>query len=324
MFLTRALAVGCLLVALPALAQREATRGALSRLEESLPRRLNDGVLALKDVSPALVVSTLPAFEQTRAWFPAAAVTSLARVFGPGSLRACEACMAQRLLVEDGRLEQVASSLSLQDLTRLDELTRGGSAPAVSAIWLDETAEGVAVRIVDLRTGRILIAENVDAGLAQQAASRERVTQAEEYERRSRGDALAHLFVDIGILPQQHVSLDWLEQWGPDNCNLSGFTASLFDPLLGLGASYFRVIPPAFNLMVGAKLVVSLPIALISAISPDGVPPAFTGDNLFTGVFMVRVPLFKTNYGVVASVSTNGRVAIGISLLNFSFLPFLP
>ncbi|MCU0695033.1 MAG: hypothetical protein MUC96_00740 [Myxococcaceae bacterium] len=315
--------VGSLFVALPALAQRESTRGALSRLEESLPRRLNDGVLSLKDVVPALVVSTLPAFEQTRAWFPAAAVTSLSRVLGPGSLRACEACMAQRLLVEDGRLEQVASSLSIQDLARLDAVTRGTSAPAVSAIWLDETAEGVAVRIVDLRNGRILIAENVDAALAQQAASRERVTQAEEYERRSRGDALAHLFVDVGFLPQQHVSLDWLEQWGPDNCNLSGFTASVFDPLLGLGASYFRVIPPAFNLMVGAKLLVSVPNALITAINPDQ-PTPFLGDSLFTGVFMVRVPLFKTNYGLVASVSTNGRVAVGISLLNFSFLPFLP
>jgi hypothetical protein len=315
--------VGCLVAALPALAQRESTRGALSRLEEALPRRLNDGVLALKDLSPALVVSTLPAFEQTRAWYPAAAVTSLARVLGPGSLRACEACMAQRLVVEDGRLEQVASSLSVQDLTRLDELTRGTSARAVSAIWLDETSEGVALRIVDLRNGRILIAENFDTTLSAQAASRGGVTLAQEYERRARGDSLTHLFVDVGVIPQQHVSLDWLEQWGPDNCNLSGFTLSLFDPLLGAGASYFRVIPVAFNLMVGAKFMVSVPNALITAISPDQ-PAPFLGDNLFTGVFMIRIPLFKTNYAAVASVSTNGRVAIGISLLNFSLLPFLP
>lgn len=308
---------------LPAMAQRETTRAALSRLEEVLPRRVNDGVLALKDLTPVLVVSTLPAFEQTRAWYPAAAVTALSRVFGPGALRACEACMAQRLTVEDGRLEQVATSLSVQDLVRLDEVTRGSSARAVSAIWLDETIEGVALRIVDLRNGRILLAENVDPNLASAIESRKTVSQAEELERRARGDSLTHLFVDLGLLPQQHVSLDWLEQWGPDNANLSGFSVSVVDPFAGLGVAYFRVIPIAFNLMVGAKFLLSVPIAVVNAFTPD-TPQNLLGDSLFTGVAMVRLPLFKTNYALVASVSTNGRVAVGISLLNFSLLPFLP
>ena len=308
---------------LPAMAQREATRGALARVEEALPRRLNDGVLSLKDLTPALIVSTQPAFEQTRAWYPAAAVTALSRVFGPGALRACEACMAQRLTVEDGRLEQYATSLSVQDLVRLDEVTRGSTARAVSAIWIDETMEGVAIRIVDLRNGRILLAENIDQNLVSIVTSKTTVTLAQELERRSRGDAIAHLFVDLGLLPQQHISLDWLEQWGPDNANLSGFTISIIDPLIGLGVSYFRVIPPAFNLMVGAKFLLSVPNAVINSFNPDN-PQAFLGDSLFTGVFMLRLPLFKTNYALLASISTNGRVAIGISLLNFSLLPFLP
>ena len=308
---------------LPAMAQREATRGALARVEEALPRRLNDGVLSLKDLTPALIVSTQPAFEQTRAWYPAAAVTALSRVFGPGALRACEACMAQRLTVEDGRLEQYATSLSVQDLVRLDEVTRGNTARAVSAIWIDETMEGVAIRIVDLRNGRILLAENIDQNLVSIVSSKTTVTLAQELERRSRGDAIAHLFVDLGLLPQQHISLDWLEQWGPDNANLSGFTISIIDPLIGLGVSYFRVIPPAFNLMVGAKFLLSVPNAVINSFNPDN-PQAFLGDSLFTGVFMLRLPLFKTNYALLASISTNGRVAIGVSLLNFSLLPFLP
>ncbi|MBE2250722.1 MAG: hypothetical protein IAE78_14390 [Myxococcus sp.] len=323
MLLTRALVVAVALASLPALAQREATRGALSRLEESLPRRLNDGVLSLKDLTPALVVSTQPAFEQTRAWYPAAAVTALARVFGAGALRACEACMAQRLTVEEGRLEQHSTSLSVQELVRLDELTRGASARAVSGIWIDETMEGVAVRIVDLRNGRIVLAENFDQNLVSATTSRTTVTLAQELERRSRGDSLTHLFVDLGLLPQQHISLDWLEQWGPDNANLSGFSVSIIDPLIGLGVSYFRVIPPAFNLMVGAKFLVSVPNAVITSLNPDN-PQAFLGDSLFTGAFMLRLPLFKTNYALLASISTNGRVAIGISLLNFSLLPFLP
>jgi hypothetical protein len=323
LLLTRLVAVMMALSAFSAMAQREATRGALARIEESLPRRLNDGVLSLKDMTPALIVSTQPAFEQTRAWYPAAAVAALARVFGPGALRACEACMAQRLTVEDGRLEQYASSLSVQDLVRLDEATRGTTSRAVSAIWIDETIEGVALRIVDLRNARILLAENIDQNLTSVTTSSKTVTFAQEIERRSRGDSIAHLFVDIGMLPQQHLSLDWLEQWGPDNANLSGFTLSIVDPFIGLGLSYFRVIPPALNLMVGAKFLLSAPNAIINSLNPDN-PQQVLGDSLFSAVFMARLPLFKTNYALVASFSTNGRVAIGISLLNFSLLPILP
>lgn len=62
---------------------------------------------------------------------------------------------------------------------------------------------------------------------------------------------------------------------------------------------------------------------MVNSFTPDN-PQSFLGDSLFTGVAMLRLPLFKTNYALVASVSTNGRVAIGISLLNFSLLPFLP
>jgi hypothetical protein len=306
------------------MAQRESTRGALTRLEEFLPRRLNDGVISLKELTPALVVSTQPAFEQTRAWYPSAALAALSRVFGVGGLRACEACMAQRLMVEDGRLEQFSTSLSVQDLVRLDEVTRGTTSRAVSAIWLDETLEGVALRIVDLRNGRILVAENVDQHLASQAASRDTVTIAQELERRSRGDALTHTFADFGLLPQQHISLDWLEQWGPDNCNLSGFSLSVIDPVAGLGVAYFRVIPIALNLMVGAKFLLSVPNAIINAFNMGGPPNNLLGDQTFTGAFQLRLPLFKTNYAVFASISTNGRVAIGISLLNFTILPVLP
>jgi hypothetical protein len=303
-------------------AQREATRGALTRLEESLPRRLNDGVLSMKDLVPALVVSVTPAFEQTRAWYPSAALASLAKVFGKGSLRACEACMAQRVTSEEGRLEQVSTSLTVPELVRLDELTRGETARSVTAIWLDETMEGVSLRIVDLRNARIIAADNFDSTLKSQIASRETVTLSEEYERRARGDSITHIFFDIGIFPGQHISIDWNEQWGPDNCNLSGFTLSLFDPLVGAGGSYFRVIPAAFNLMVGAKFLVSVPNVIVRSVSQD--TPQILGDQLFTAAAVLRLPLFNSNYALVATASTNGRFSFGISLLNFSFLPFLP
>jgi hypothetical protein len=312
------------LVLLPgtALAQRETTRDALSRLEESLSLKVAEQGLRTTELLPALVVDVSPAFEQTRAWFPAAALSSLSRVFGSAGLRSCEACLAPRTVVEHGRLEQTIGAPSLSELVRLDEASRGTSAPARVAIWLQETSEGVSLRIVDLHTARIVLAQNFDPQLQEEGRSLANAMVTRELERRQRGDSLAHTFIDIGVLPGQHVSLDWLEQWGDTNANLSGFSFSAFDPVLGLGVAYFRVIPQAFNLMVGAKLFFSVPTALVKALSQDSTGTLI--DPLLTALLMVRVPLFHTNYALMLSMSTNGRFTVGISLLNFSLLPFLP
>jgi hypothetical protein len=311
-----------LVFSLPAWAQRDSTRGALSRLEETIAARVADGALTIKDLTPAIVVSTQPAFESTRAWYPSAAIATLARALGAAGLRACEACMAPRLSVQDGRFEQLTTALTVQDVVRLDEATRGAAAPARVGIWLDETPEGVAVRVVDLRNGRIIWADALDAQLRGVAAERKSVSLMQEYERRIAGRPLVHTFVDVGVLPAQHISVDFYEQWGDDNANLSGFTISAFDPVLGVGGGYFRVIPQALNLTIGAKLLVSVPTAFINALSMGNTTGGI--DPLLTGVLVVRFPLFTTNFAVVGTLSTNGRVTFGISLLNVSLLPFLP
>ncbi|WP_224367857.1 hypothetical protein [Hyalangium versicolor] len=304
-----------------ALAQREASREALSRLEETLALRLEGGGFSTKDLLPAVVVSVNPAFEETRTWYPTEALATLARVFGAGGLRSCEACMAPRTYVENGMLEQVTTSLGTAEITRLDEANRGSSAPARTAIWLDETTEGVSLRIIELRNSRIVLAENFDASMTGPARTRRNLALVRELDRRSRGDSITHAFFDVTMYPGQHVSLDWVEQWGDTNANLSGFTLSLYDPVLGVGGAYYRVIPSALNITVGGKLLMSLPTGLIQGISGEDVDVV---DPLMTAVFMLRVPIARSNYGVTFSASTNGRVGVGFSLMNVSLLPFLP
>jgi hypothetical protein len=324
-----ALAMGALacavLVLAPsaALAQRAPTRAALSRLEESLSIRLEEGGLVVRDLMPLMVVSVAPATEETRAWYPTEALASLVRVFGASGLRSCEACMAPRLFVQSGRLEQSTANLGADEIIRLDEQSRGTSLPARTALWLDETLEGVAVRLVDLRNSRIVYAENFDPTLSGRARTAKNLSYARELERRARGDSITHTFIDVGIYPGQHVSLDWVEQWGDTNANLSGFSASIFDPIAGVGGSYFRVLPKAFNVMLGAKVLMSVPTALLNALTQGGLGSSGL-DPLLTGVLMLRVPIGRSNYGLILSVSTNGRVGLGFSLMNFSVLPFLP
>lgn len=320
MFLARPLLL-VLLLAGPAWAQRDTSREALSRLEETVAHRISEGGLTLTEISPAIVVSVKPAFEETKTWYPTAALATLARVFGGSAMRSCEACMTPRLFAEADRVEENTEDLSTAEITRLDDGARGASAPAKVAIWLDETEDGVSLRVIDLRNSHIVLAQNFDPLMREAALTKKNYSFTQELDRRARGDALAHVFFDATLYPGQHLSVDWSEQWGDSNRNLSGVTVSIFDPLLGLGANYYRVIPVAFNIMVGIKVIMSIPTALVSAISKTSTTVI---DPLLTGVFIARYPIGTSNYGIEVSASTSGRVGVGLSLMNFSFLPLLP
>jgi hypothetical protein len=315
------LCLGLGLLPTVAAAQRETTRDSLARLEETFALRLEEGGFNTQEFLPAIVVSAAPAFEETRAWYPAAAVATLARALGPDSLRACEACMAPRLHVDQGRLEQVTVSVSTQEIIRFDESTRGPAPPARAAIWLDETREGVALRVVDLRNNRILLADNFDPGLRARARTRTNFSLTRELDRRARGESITHTFFDVALYPGQHASLDFAEQWGDTNANLSGFSLSLFDPIVGVGGSYYRVVPRALNITVGGKILMSVPTALVRAISGEAVDVL---DPLLTGVFVVRVPIATSNYAITFTASTNGQIGLGFSLMNSRMLPVLP
>lgn len=312
------------IAALPqlALAQRDTTREGLARLEETLQLRVEDGGLQLKDLIPAMVVSVAPLVEDSRTWYPAAALNALAHVFGAPALRSCEACMAPRLYVQEGWLEQSTAGLTTGEIVKMDEDNRGPAPPARTAIWLDETRTGVSLRIVDLRNSRIVLADNFDPGMTEPAQTRRAFTLARELERRSRGDAITHTFFDLALYPGQHVSLDVVEQWGEDNANLSGITLSLYDPVVGIGASYYRVIPRALNVVVGVQVLVSVPTAILNAFSNGGDFPGL--DPLITGVFVARFPIASSNWAVDFTASTAGRVGFGFSLMNVTLLPFLP
>jgi hypothetical protein len=297
------------------------TRDSLDRLQEVLELRIDEGSLVPGRITPAILVSAQPRYEASQDWFATQAIEILHGTLGAGSLRLCEACMAPRTVVENGHLLLQTGPVSIDEVVRLDEQSRGDSKPARSAIWVNEHQGGVSVRIVDLATSQVIFAQNIDPGLVENANSERMYALSEELERRARGDSLTQAFVDVALFPGQHISLDWTDQWGATNANLSGVSLSIIDPLVGIGAVHYRRIK-LLNTLVGGKILLSLPTAIVQSVGDGGDAEAL--DPLVTGVGLVRVPFGRSNYGGVMSLSTNGEFGLGISLMNVSLLPFLP
>lgn len=300
-------------------AQSDRTRDALERLEDTLALRFEQHMLQHDALVPAVVVSVAPLYADAAAGYPTAALAALSKVFGAGALRLCEACRVPRIFVDDSGLTQSFGAASIDEIIRLDQSLRGNAPPARTAIWLDETETGVALRIIELATGNIVWVETLDPELKELARSANSFSLTRELHRRVSGEGLTHAFVDMSIYPNQHFSLDWVDQWGESNANLSGFTLSLFDPLVGVGGAYYRIMRGLDNTALGFKILLSVPTALVRQFGGD----ANVTDNLLTGVLVLRWPLFES-YGLLLTASTNGRIGIGISLLNTSLLPMLP
>jgi hypothetical protein len=316
-----ALTLAALALGPRALAGPPETRASLDRLGEVLDLRLQDGTLDRDRLLPAVVVSARARTDDSAAWFSTRAIEVLQQRLGPDDLRLCEACAAPRVWVEDGRMTWSAGAATLDEVAALDARLRGDAPPARSAIWLDEQAAGVSVRVVELSTGRVLLAQNLDPDLTERARTERTHTWSAEVERRARGDSLTQAFVDLSLFPRQHIALDWTDQWGRTNANFSGVTLTLIDPIVGVGAVHYRRLRP-LNTQVGAKLVLALPTAILQNVGGD-----FDGDlldPLVTAVGVVRVPFGRSNYGAIATLSTNGAFGLGVSLLNVHLLPVIP
>lgn len=314
-----------LLIALCALAataraEPDATREAMERLEETLALRQEDGRLERVAVLPTILVAAVPRYAGSEGWFETRAIGVLVRAFGADGVRLCEACMAVRTRVEGNRLEQSSGAVGLDEVVALDERYRGQAERARTATWITETQRGVAVRIVDLRTSGVVFAATLDPDLAAQRATARTHTLTAELERRARGESLTHAIVDLALYPGQHISFEWADQWGDTNHNLSGFVLSVLDPVLGVGASYHRVLP-WLDMSIGAQLLLSIPTTVAEGFTDEDVDII---DPAVTVAGMLRIPIGRSNFAALLSISTNGAVGLGVSLLNTSLIPILP
>ncbi|APS00782.1 hypothetical protein [Pajaroellobacter abortibovis] len=153
--------------------------------------------------------------------------------------------------IEKGRLEQLSTNLGIPEIIQLGEANWDGAEAARVIIWLDETVEDVALRMIDLRNRRIILADHINPIMTDSERTKSNFLLARELDRLARRDSITHALLGVGIYTGQHFSMDWVDQWKETNANLLEVSIFLLDPLLGVGGCYYRIAPKAMNMVVG-------------------------------------------------------------------------
>lgn len=232
-----------------------------------------------------------------------------------GPVIICEPCQQESIRQSTDGLSIMRGPLPLASYQEFDQERRSNSAiPAAKAVmFIRDSGLGFSYRIVDIHSGEILLASTVGVQIDLASRSVKHFTLRRELNRRSRGETIVHGIYDVGAYPNPHLAASWLEQWGPGNQYLTGFTVTAINPILGLGVSAFKVLPSMGNLMLGGQVLVSLPTALSDAASSSGNDQE-NNDALLTFVGMIRYPInISSTSMVIAYISSGGAIGVGMA-----------
>ena len=185
----------------------------------------------------------------------------------------------------------------------------------IAVIIIRETASGIEAKIINISQGHLLFSK-----LADQAKNLDQTIRplnlAREQERREKGQALTYVFIDWGLYPNALFQVEFLEQWGPRNQHLSGFTMSFVEPVGSIGGTYHYLMPGNRKLNLGASLFITLDGLTKTSQSSTRSPWSIVSQA------MVQYAL-SGNYAIFGIVNSKGTVSIGITFLNPVLFPFL-
>jgi hypothetical protein len=265
-------------------------------------------------VTPILVAPPQPYWQESKSDFAASVMETLTHVFThSGDLIWCTQCYENRVYMSDDNRAVIQNGeLSLSDLARLRK--QPAYAAAKSVLITRETPAGIEVRLLAVDDGRILY-----TGLADSTKNLEDVQPplrlARELDRRVRGESLTYVGLDVGIYPQSLAQLKFLEQWGSRNQNLSGFVISGYNPTGALGVTYVYMLPFwQRRITAGATVFYNFSGMFQSSSSNSA--------DALTGQLMVSYAV-SGSYGFFVSASTEGKLSVGVNLMNPVLFPFL-
>jgi hypothetical protein len=281
----------------------------IQSMEDKLHEHIEDGHLAIEEITPLTVVD-VSTTNADAATLTNAILRSLGTAIN-GPILMCETC---RATYRQGETESVYET----GMVSTDEVKRNyqnQKTKPKAAAWIRETRNSLSLRIVSLETSKVLFADTVTTGIDWSSRSIQSFSRSREAERAARGDVILHGQFDFSPIGSgAHLGYSLMQQWGDSNQYLSGLSINLSDPVLGLGLNTFKVFPELNNTLIGGKFLVSIPSALSSALSKNSDSPL--DQSPYTLVAMIKYPLFRgepAKYFINAYISTNANFGVGIS-----------
>lgn len=298
-----------------AFALSESTQADLAVMEDALRFAVDKNPKAIDEWFPCLVAPPQPYWQKSQSDFAGAVWQILKNSFPQNQkdLLSCPECSESRSFVgHDGRLSIQQGELTAVDLHHLRAQPNYQRARAL--LTTKETATGIELRITSLSHGEVLFYK-----LADHRQSLEQAVQplrlAKELERRESGKALSYVFIDWGWTPKMMFQVEFLEQWGARNQNLSGLVLSFLEPTGAIGGTYRYLLPYNRRLNLSASVFVTLE-SLTKSSSNKQSPWAMVSQGMAQYAF-------SGNYAVFGSINSKGAVSVGITFLNPVLFPFL-
>ena len=289
------------------------TRESLQELAEQIEMQLDEERISIRDLQP-LMIAEIRTERSSSAEIRNALIAQLQQYALEGTIAVCDICGQSKTKMKNGTTYFENRQTSMQDVRDYLAAIPNGN-QFKSALWLEETQQGITFRISKISSGEVLAANTIINGQALTVRSQSHFTVAKNRQRIARGQSLLHSYFDMSFLMGNHFSYNAYEQWGYYGEHLTGVGFSLSTPVLGVSANYARVYQELNKSLVGMKLLLSLPNAVTSSLDEDSNNEGDTfGDPLLTLMAFVRTPIGQSgDYGMFAFVTHTARFGIGVS-----------
>lgn len=280
-----------------------------SRLRDDLASKVEDGKIYRHRITPLMVASFRAVPENREAQLNE--FMALLRDSLGGPIIQCASCDSGQVTQSEAGVHYVLGAPTLAELRAFDLARTGAEGKAAkAAVYAESAAGSLSYRIVDLESGEVLVAATISPEHDYESRSERFFTMRRQLNRQARGESIRQNFFDLGIYPKPHLGYSWLEQWGANNQYLTGFAMSFAEPMLGVGVGSYRVLPSMGNMLVGGKILASLPQLLGNAAGGE----TASGDQTYTVVGMIRYPLSASTSSMgIAYITSNGALGLGVS-----------
>ena len=274
-------------------------------LARDLKFKLSTGQLALESLSPLTIVA-VPDGGRSSVDHRASLIADALRGQVAGlQVVICDRCLRGEVLRNADRL--------VMQLPPASGLAVRPNSTHKAGMWVSQQGGVVSYRVASLETGVVLASATLVGGESLTFRSESHYTKASNLRRLAQGQPIFHSYADLGLYPGQHVSFNFVEQWGEDGAYQTGVGLSLAAPIGGVGAVMYKAMPSLSNALVGIKVLVSIPAALARAASSS--ESGGLDDPLITFVGSIRIPIPQESgrFGLLAFFSHTGKVGIGVS-----------